>query len=376
MAASIFGAIVWFYALFVVGWFVLNRLYGDRLWWMALLNPFAALFFIPLPLFLVAWVWVPVHPLSLLLALAAPTGIFLWLYAPYFWPNRRTQPVTVPPGAANEDNAPSGDECAQTFTIMTFNLWWRSQARTTARVPLTDADEPPDVVAVQELMPHLAELLHDELAVTYPHRHFDVGEEMAPPRRLGVLSRHPLTPLDASHLVQKDFRIQIVRVHWPPQPFLLYNIHPRATLIVRYLREEGPLARKVRRSFRERARYFQLMLADIAHRSEPVLVVGDFNSADQSDAYRLMAQQLTDAHRAAGWGFGHTFPMHGADLGNLPLPTRLMRLDMIFSSAGLVAQQCRVGRAHGESDHLPVVATFHAARPQPAVRHSADEMVS
>lgn len=350
MAASIFAAIGWCYALFVVGWFVLNRLYGDRLWWLALINPFAALYFIPLPLLLVVYLGLPAHPPLLLWALGAPLFIFLWLYVPYFWPKRRVHRAA----AAQED--PDA-----TITVMTFNLWWRSQQRDTARVPLLAAPAPPDVVAVQELLPHMAELLHDELADIYPHRQFDVGEEMTPPRRLGVLSRYPLTPLDATHLLQKDFRLQIVRVHWPRQPFLLYNIHPRATLIVRYLREEGPLAQKVHRSFAARAQYFQRMVADIAQRTEPVLVMGDFNSADQSDAYRIVSQRLHDAHRAAGWGFGHTFPMHGADLGNLPLPSRLMRLDMIFYTHGLIPVHCRVGRAHGESDHLPVLATFGAA---------------
>jgi endonuclease/exonuclease/phosphatase family metal-dependent hydrolase len=342
---------------------------------LALLNPFAPLFFLPLPFLLVGLVIVRAFSPWIVLPLLLLLLIFVWLYGALFWPRRTA--------------LPSAD---QSFTVMTFNLWWQSTRAETARVPLhnaciqpqearhcTEGIRPgdaradsaldgapdivkppgaPDIVAVQELMPHMAALLERELGCVYPYRVFDVGEEMDPPRRLGVLSRYPLTALDAEHLVAPDFRVQLVRVQMPQRSFLLYNIHPRATLIVRYLREEGPLAYKVRKSFAQRNHYFQRLLADIDRRREPVIVVGDFNSTDQGDAYRLMARQLQDAQRTAGWGFGHTFPMHGADLGNLPVPTRLMRLDMIFYSAGLTALACRVGRVHGESDHLPVLATF------------------
>jgi len=390
MATHSLVILVWAYALFVVGWYLLNRRFGDGFWWLALLNPFGALFFVPLPLFglaLLAW-----PSASLAGALLAPLLLFGWLYGPLLGPNRRRpDPASAPVDEPNDAHP----EMAPTFTVMTHNLWWRSQRRETARVPLAvsrgvtvqsavsrvdgaphaappadparppHADLPPasahvgaDIVAVQELMPHMAEMLHEELAAVYPHRLFDIGEAHDPPRRLGVLSRYPLDALDAAHLVARDFRVQIVRVYVPPRPILLYNIHPRATLIVRYLREEGPLARKVHRSFTERAVYFQRLVDDIARRCEPVIVVGDFNSTEQSDAYKLLARYLTDAHRAVGWGFGHTFPLHGADLGNLPIPTRLMRLDMIFYSAPLTALSCRVARHHGESDHAPVMATF------------------
>lgn len=358
MGVELFVGLAGLYVLWIVLWFGLSRVYGDGLWWLALINPFAALFFIPLPLLLVANLWVGAR--SVWWMATIPAAIFLWLYGPYFaHPRRRAA-----------DRERTGEDGAETLTLMTFNLWWRSRERATARVPLHVSDEAgesaaqgPDVVAVQELMPEMAELLHQELAHIYPHRQFVVGEEMQPPRRLGVLSRYPLTPVDAEHLVERDFRVQIVRVEWPTQPFLLYNIHPRATLIVRYLREAGPLAQKVRRSFAQRTAAFQRLSDDIAGRTEPVVVVGDFNSTDQSDAYRHMARVLHDAHRVAGWGLGHTFPMHGADLGDLPLPPRLMRLDMIFYSEGLAAQSCRAGRVHGESDHLPVIARFRATAP-------------
>jgi endonuclease/exonuclease/phosphatase family metal-dependent hydrolase len=104
------------------------------------------------------------------------------------------------------------------------------------------------------------------------------------------------------------------------------------------------------------------LATDIATRIEPVLVAGDFSATDRSDGYKLLARELTDVHRAAGWGWGHTFPAYGGTWRGLPIPTRLMRLDMIFCSKELVPVACRVALAHGESDHLPVVAQLIWAR--------------
>ncbi|MDQ3248737.1 MAG: endonuclease/exonuclease/phosphatase family protein, partial [Chloroflexota bacterium] len=101
---------------------------------------------------------------------------------------------------------------------------------------------------------------------------------------------------------------------------------------------------------------------DIQTRPGPVIVVGDFNSTDQSDVYQTLTTALTDAHRAAGWGFGHTFPAYAGWWRNLPILTRLVRIDMIFSSAHFRTVHSRVSAMHGESDHLPVVATLELTR--------------
>ena len=259
---------------------------------------------------------------------------------------------------------------------MTFNIWWQSQQRATARVPLlasTQLENGPDIVALQELLPQMARHVAEETAHEYPYRLFDVAETTAA-QRLGIMSRYPLEPVDATHLQAKDFRVQMARVHTPGHPVLLYNIHPRATLIVRYVREGRPLGPKVAKSFAQRYVYFEGLLADIRNRHEPVLVAGDYNSTDLSDVYALMRCHLIDVHRAAGRGWGHTFPMHGADFGGLPVPRRLMRLDMIFCSPELTPLACRVATVHGESDHLPVIAQLGWDK-APAARVSLGQFV-
>jgi len=96
----------------------------------------------------------------------------------------------------------------------------------------------------------------------------------------------------------------------------------------------------------------------VASQDQPVVVVGDFNSTPQSEVYARLSAQLVDVHRTAGWGFGHTFPVHGKDIGGFPRLLPFMRLDMIFHTPELVALHSRVGTYHGDSDHLPVITAL------------------
>lgn len=329
------GMIAWLYALFMIAWFGLTRLRGDSFWWLALLNSFAPWLFLP-TLF------------SLLLAMAAPSWshwlsilppacLFLALYGHHFAPKRTAR------AAATEHS----------ITLMTFNLLFLSRLPATARA--IEENGLPDIVALQELEAPMAQIMDDAYRQQLPYRWL-VPAPDGP--RLGLLSRFPLTPLAADHLNDCDFRVQLARVAAPGGSFLLYNIHPRATNIMRYRREGQSIAHETASSFAERLTGIERLLTDIANRSEPVIVMGDFNSTPQHDVYRALAAQLTDAHAAAGWGLGHTFPAHRSDLSRLPIPKRLMRLDMIFFSAQFSARHCRVGRFHGESDHYPVIATL------------------
>ncbi len=75
---------------------------------------------------------------------------------------------------------------------------------------------------------------------------------------------------------------------------------------------------------------------------------------DQSENYaRLVHAGLTDAFRAAGQGFGFTWPatLHDAYLS----PPPLARIDYIFHTPHFYPRRAWVGPAIG-SDHLPVLA--------------------
>jgi endonuclease/exonuclease/phosphatase family metal-dependent hydrolase len=86
-----------------------------------------------------------------------------------------------------------------------------------------------------------------------------------------------------------------------------------------------------------------------------VIVAGDMNMTDQTDAYRALAGRLQDAQHEAGCGFGHTFPAYGGRFRDLPIFPRMVRIDMVFHSDEWAAVECRVLSGHGQSDHLPVM---------------------
>jgi vancomycin resistance protein VanJ len=83
----------------------------------------------------------------------------------------------------------------------------------------------------------------------------------------------------------------------------------------------------------------------IEQETDPVIVVGDFNSTQHHWVYRHISRSLTDAHRAAGSGFGWTFPAHRP----------LVRIDHVLVSGAWAVVRTHVSSHHATSDHRPVV---------------------
>lgn len=94
--------------------------------------------------------------------------------------------------------------------------------------------------------------------------------------------------------------------------------------------------------------------------TDPVLLIGDFNSVPRSGAYRRLKGRLTDV--AAGLGRAPTFP------SRFPL----LRLDHIFFSGDITVHSVRTLRnalTAVASDHLPLVADIEvrAAAKSPGI---------
>lgn len=83
-------------------------------------------------------------------------------------------------------------------------------------------------------------------------------------------------------------------------------------------------------------------------------MLGDFNMAEHSRAYRLLSRQLTDAFREAGNGLGFTFPQD-VWIGGWQVPGPFVRLDYIFHSTDLMTRHVVV-TCSGASDHCLVTA--------------------
>ena len=141
--------------------------------------------------------------------------------------------------------------------------------------------EHPDILLLQEIKEGRIQILVEKLKTLYsdgePHLAY------APQILQAVISRYPLTPLQAS---PHKGRAQEVRLETPFGPITVINIHAYK---FRWLRRHQQMT--------------ALLGKDVATAKNPVILGGDFNTSDQSQTYRLVDRYLKNAHWEAGCGY-------------------------------------------------------------------------
>jgi vancomycin resistance protein VanJ len=316
--------LVLLYAALVVGWAIGHRVIGDGFWLLALVNAFAVYLFAPLPL--MALLALIVRRRLAWFALLAVTLLLLRLFGGELTP--------PPPVVHAETDGPA-------LTVMTYNVLYVNGDATPMATAITSAD--PDLIAFQELTPLLAGQLERHIGAQYPYRtplHADCRAEVA------IWSRYPIQAEDVDSVVLCRVRpvlvdlgehtVRVVDVHgWP------YTMIDRES---------------VEQSFHWRKEQMDLVLHTIEGKPEPVILLGDLNSAPMHEVYQTLSAHLTDAFREAGWGLGHTFPATTGRVLGLPRPGRLVRIDYVFHSDEWRAEAAQVQEWDGASDHLPVIA--------------------
>jgi vancomycin resistance protein VanJ len=310
-------AAAWVFALALTVWNVLRIYPGDRWLLVRLGNYFAPWLFIALvPALAVALLarrpWL--MRVALLLAL-----VFAVRYWPLLFPR-------VPPLSA-------GNSAGQ-LRVMTFNVNYAN--RNAPDIADLIRAESPDIIAMQELKPGLAAPLHAELASEYPYFLYDSSQGLT-----GLISRYPLT--EGATLPELRYSWH-ASVETPGQTVTVWSVH---------------LATALSQPGWEAQRKMAAALAQAAEKEVgPLVVLGDFNTTDQTENYRLVADQLADVHWSVGRGFGFTFPdlrRYGADS---PLPGPVVRIDHIFVSDHFTPQEIHVIPSGYGSDHRPVVASL------------------
>ena len=325
------------YAVTIVGWQALRLVFGDRWWWLAVANTFSLYLFLPLAF---------LAPLALLsrrraaiLATLVPLVILLLLFGGLFLPR-------VSPATASE---------AALFRVLTLNVLYLNDDG--AAVQRLVQDEQPDVICLQELTPRIAADLEVRLRDAYPYR-FLLPEEGT--TGIGVFSRYPLhdegeLPDPAEEVGWWWNGAQVVTVDMGGRQVKLLNVHaippPSSISASRWSEIFETVVRL-------REQELELWMDWVEQQDGPVVVAGDFNLTDQNAGYRLVAARLNDAHRRAGWGWGHTWQAYRSGYAGLPLPSRLLRLDYVWYSDHWQAVESHVGAWDHQSDHLPVVAAL------------------
>lgn len=320
-------AIIQLFVIIILAWSVLRFYPGDRWLPVRLGTYFAPWLFMGLvPALFVATLgrhrWLIG---AILVALFLFAGHYSYLFTP------RPQPVSA------ETNVGQ-------LKVMTFNVHYSN--RNTKNIADLIRTEKPDIIALQEVTEELAAPLLLELAADYPHNLNDNSWGFP----LILLSRYPLVAQRRLPKVQRSIQ---AAVEIPQGDVTIWNVHNFVT--VDHVGWES------------QKRTLNAIAQEIEADGKPVIVLGDFNTTDQSENYYLITDSLTDVHHAVGRGFGFTYPETDV-LDKIPwapwyvqllhLAQPIFRIDYIFVSDHFVPQETHVIPNGFGSDHRPVVATL------------------
>ncbi len=325
------------YFTWLFGWAILHGLFGDRWWWLFLLNTFAEYLFLPLPAILLMALVVRRRETWIGLGIAVALGGYL--YGGLFLPPPPWRP-TLPP------NSP-------TLTVMSYNILGFNEHPEAVVAAIRSADV--DLVVLQELNPPAATAIQRELADEYPYQVLDPQEGVT---GAGAISRYPLHPTGETLPGRWVGTPQILTLEFRDDTITILSFHTYATNFATLLSAPETIEWTVQ----ERERQTRTAVEYVRAHPGPLIAPVDFNAGDQSRTWALITEVLSDSWREAGRGLGHTFP--GADspgssrysLGPIPVPMWMLRIDYVFHSPHWQATSARIGPWDGVSDHRPVIA--------------------
>jgi vancomycin resistance protein VanJ len=243
---------------------------------------------------------------------------------------------------------------APALRVMTYNMLGYTDRADAVVATIRQSDA--DVVAVQELNLGAAEAIRRDLLREYPYQILDPHDGV---EGLGAISRLPLR-LSTDTLPGRWIGTpQILQLDWQGATATILHVHTvPTTAFIDFIRAP----QGIEASIRNREDNMRALTAYVAaHRDQLLIVTGDLNMTDQNTSYQIIASELSDAWREAGWGLGHTFPSTNYNAGPLPrigsyYPLMwALRLDYIFHSQHWRAVSAELGTWDEQSDHRPVI---------------------
>jgi endonuclease/exonuclease/phosphatase family metal-dependent hydrolase len=110
----------------------------------------------------------------------------------------------------------------------------------------------------------------------------------------------------------------------------------------------------------ERSRQIEFLLAQAAEETNPVIMLGDFNTEEWSDDYAALTVDYVDAFRSLHPdALGPTFPDYSTAQSrtNMHFPRwtpPILRIDYVFHDPAITPLEARVWPTSGGSDHRPL----------------------
>jgi endonuclease/exonuclease/phosphatase (EEP) superfamily protein YafD len=335
------------YCIAIVTLSLLWTIAPDNIWWLELSNIFALFLFAPL---------LPLAPIALLLRSGWLRAAVLFTLAAFMalFGARLIPPLGRP------------DEGAR-LRVMTINQ--NSSNRKVDQLIAAIRAHDADIVAIQELSRSVAGAARQQLSSVYPHQVLIPGD--GGHYGLGILSRYPLRETT----YKPEFVGQRMIVDIDGTAITVINVHlsaPQAP--TRRLRQFRPVKVVLDYDTSLRAQEFPHLLQEIDSVDGPLIVMGDFNTTDREPIYAELASRLRDSYHETAWGFGFTFP-DDQRLARLKVPFPLVRIDYIWSRAGIAPAAARVVCNSG-SDHCAVVADLRIIADDRGTREISDGQLS
>jgi vancomycin resistance protein VanJ len=316
-SSSFLLIIVDLYGAVMVAYLLLRCLGGGGFWVVELMG--TVVHWLLLPSFLLIPIALARRRWGTLVLLLSGSAAFLFLFGALF----------LPEGAKGKACEDPGSTC---FRIMTYNIsHGLAPPEQVVDVMETSGAE---VIAIQELPHGMVSTFQNELEDLYPYQVFH-GEGFS---GIGLISQYPI-------LEEKPFYLK------GPRPYLRAELEMGSNVVTVIAAHPPVMIGPGRRSAPGRSD--METLAEMVVGEGKTIVMGDFNFTDQNQDYRILTKSgLVDAHRAAGWGFGMTYPRRGWT-GGFRFP--LVRIDHVFLAGDIYPRRTWVGW-DGGSDHMPFLA--------------------
>ena len=335
-------ALLVLYAAAIAGWLLARAIWGDQLLILALLNSLPAAPFI-------------LAPVALLLAaidrqrvsvVAALIPAVLWL-AFFGW-------RFIPRGSEVAPEQPS-------LRVMALNLLVYNRD-IDAMVAAINAEQP-DIIVLAELTTRQDAALAAAIGDIYPYR---TVQRLAPLNYgVGIYSRWPIEEL-GSLQTGLGLRSAGADVTTPNGKLRFIGVHLRSVAPSGH--SPGGLVESFLDGFRGREAQLQAVCGYIdqwqalqeGSGDVPVIVAGDFNMGEFSDAYRCMGARMVDAFKNVGLGYGYTWPTSELPTAEVGRALFSARIDYIFHSRHWRTVEAHTLSTSTGSDHRAVVVTLAA----------------
>ncbi len=324
-----------FLAVYGAAWAFIHR----YLWQLDFLSNFTPWYFLPAPILLVVAMLLKRRRWAMLLLI--PMVVFAIKFGPRFLPRETTA------------NAVSD---TPTLTAMTINVLKLNTNWDSIKAQIQAAN--PDVIGLQEMSDAFLNEVWPNLVEMYPYHIHAVS--ISESSYSGFLSRYPLKQEKIFNLPE-NFELANIRavIDVNGRSVVVYNLRlaapkfQRMTIPSRILGKILPYEYSVFYRRWQMTAFYPLLKDETL----PVLVMGDFNTADTSEDHDIFKSTsgLEDTFAEVGYGMGFTFPV-AVRINDKQLPfVPLMRLDYIWHNSQWQPLSAWLGGSTG-SDHLPVIA--------------------